>query len=80
MSSLHSKQQKLSSSPSSSSLSSPSSSKSPRGAMVELNSVQKELERITSEKLALEARVTELAPYQNEVMALRCEVQKLKVC
>jgi hypothetical protein len=48
--------------------------------MVELNSVQKELERITSEKLTLEARVTELAPYQNEVMALRGEVQKLKVC
>ena len=48
--------------------------------MVELSSVQQELERITSEKLALEARVKELTPYQNEVMALRCEVQKLKVC
>jgi hypothetical protein len=24
--------------------------------------------------------VTELTPYQKEVMALRCEVQKLKVC
>jgi len=48
--------------------------------MVELSSVQQELERITSEKLALETRVTELAPYQNEVMALRSEVQKLKVC
>jgi hypothetical protein len=48
--------------------------------MVELSSVQQELERIRSEKLALEARVTELTPYQNEVMALRGEVQKLKVC
>lgn len=48
--------------------------------MVELSSVQQELEHITSEKLALEARVTELAPYQTEVMALRGEVQKLQVC
>jgi len=48
--------------------------------MVESSSVQRELERIRCEKLALEARVTELAPYQTEVMALRCEVQKLKVC
>jgi len=48
--------------------------------MVELSSVQQELERVTSEKLALEARVKELTPYQTEVMALRCEVQKLKVC
>ena len=48
--------------------------------MVELSSVQQELERITSEKLALEAKVTELAPYQTEVMALRGEVQKLQVC
>jgi hypothetical protein len=78
VSSLISKQKKVSSS--SSSLSSPSSSKSDGGAMVELSSVQQELERITSEKISLEARVTELAPYQNEVMALRCEVQKLKVC
>jgi len=78
VSSLISKQKKVSSS--SSSLSSPSSSKSAGGAMVELSSVQQELERITSEKLALETKVTELAPYQNEVMALRCEVQKLKVC
>jgi len=76
VSSLISKQKKVSSS--SSSLSSPSSSKSAGGAMVELSSVQQELERITSEKLALETKVTELAPYQNEVMALRCEVQKLK--
>jgi len=48
--------------------------------MVDLSSVQQELERVKSEKHALEARVTELVPYQNEVMALRGEVQKLKVC
>jgi chromosome segregation ATPase len=69
---------KLKASTSSTSLSSPSSSKSAGGAMVELSSVQQELERVTREKLALEARVTELAPYQTEVMALRSEVQKLK--
>jgi hypothetical protein len=78
VSSLNSKQKKVTSS--SPSLSSPSSSKSADGAMVELSSVQQELERITSDNRALEARVTELTPYQKEVMALRCEVQKLKVC
>ena len=69
MSSLNSKQQKVS-----------SSSKSVVGAMVEPDPVQQELERITLEKLALEAKVTELTSYQNEVMALRSEVQKLPVC
>jgi hypothetical protein len=52
-----------------------SSSKSAGGAMTE----QQELERITHEKLALEAKVTELTSYQSEVMALRSEVQKLQV-
>jgi hypothetical protein len=40
---------------------------------------QQELERITREKLALEAKVAELTTYQSEVMALRSEVQKLQV-
>jgi hypothetical protein len=52
-----------------------SSSKSTGGAMLE----QQELERITREKLALEAKVTELTTYQSEVMALRSEIQKLQV-
>jgi hypothetical protein len=69
VSSLNSKQQKVS-----------SSSKSVGSAMVEPDPVQQELERITHEKLALEAKVTELTSYQNEVMALRSEVQKLQVC
>jgi predicted nucleic acid-binding Zn-ribbon protein len=48
--------------------------------MVEPGSVQQQLELITREKLALEAKVTELTSYENEVMALRSEVQKLQVC
>lgn len=52
-----------------------SSSKSTGGAMLE----QQELERITHEKLALEAKVAELAAYESEVMALRSEVRKLQV-
>lgn len=55
-----------------------SSSKSVDGAMVELEAVQRELERITQEKLALEVKVTELTKYEGEVMALRSEVQKLQ--
>ncbi|XP_021921793.1 cytospin-A-like isoform X2 [Zootermopsis nevadensis] len=51
-----------------------SSSKSTGGAMLE----QQELERITHEKLALEAKVAELAAYESEVMALRSEVRKLQ--
>jgi len=57
-----------------------SSSKSTGGAMVELEVLQQELEHIRYEKLALEAKVTELTMYQSEVMALRSEVQKLQVC
>jgi hypothetical protein len=77
VSSLSSKQQKVLSSTSSLS----SSSKAADGAaMVDLSSVQQELERVTTEKLTLEAKVTELTPYQNEVMALRGELQKLQVC
>lgn len=56
-----------------------SSSKSIDGAMVELETVQQELERITRDKLALENKVTELTKYKGEVMALRTEVQKLQV-
>ena len=37
-----------------------------------------ELDRVTREKLALEARVSELAMYQSEATALRTEVQKLQ--
>ena len=37
-----------------------------------------ELERVTREKLALEARVNELAMYQSEAAALRSEVHKLE--
>jgi hypothetical protein len=48
--------------------------------MVELETVQQELERITQEKLALEDKVMELTKYEGEVMALRSEVQKLQVC
>jgi DNA repair exonuclease SbcCD ATPase subunit len=48
--------------------------------MVELETVQQELERITREKLALENRVTELAKYKGEVMSLRTELHKLQVC
>ncbi|PNF37018.1 hypothetical protein B7P43_G08061 [Cryptotermes secundus] len=55
-----------------------SSSKSVDGAMVELETVQQELERITQEKLALEDKVMELTKYEGEVMALRSEVQKLQ--
>ncbi|XP_069700975.1 cytospin-A-like isoform X8 [Periplaneta americana] len=55
-----------------------SSSKATGGGMVELEVVQQELEHITREKLALEAKVTELTTYQSEVMALRSEVQKLQ--
>jgi predicted nucleic acid-binding Zn-ribbon protein len=47
--------------------------------MVELETVQQELERITRDKLALENKVTELTKYKGEVMALRTEVQKLQV-
>jgi hypothetical protein len=48
--------------------------------MVELGTVQQELEHITREKLALEVKVTELTKYEGEVMALRSELQKLQVC
>jgi hypothetical protein len=56
-----------------------SSSKSIDGAMVEIGTVQQELERVTREKLALESKVTELKKYKGEAMSLRSEVQKLQV-
>lgn len=41
--------------------------------------LQSHLERLTREKMTLEAKIGELSQYQNEVVALRNEIAKLQV-
>lgn len=44
-----------------------------------LQDLQSHLERLTREKMTLEAKIGELSQYQSEVVALRNEIAKLQV-
>lgn len=44
-----------------------------------LQDLQSHLERLTREKMTLEAKIGELSQYQGEVVALRNEIAKLQV-
>lgn len=44
-----------------------------------MQELQTHLERLTRDKMTLEAKIVELTQYQNEVVALRNEITKLQV-
>lgn len=44
-----------------------------------MQELQTHLDRLTRDKMTLEAKIVELTQYQNEVVALRNEITKLQV-
>lgn len=45
-----------------------------------IQELQENLEQVTRDKMALEAKIMEMSSYKNEIMMLQNEIVKLQVC